>query len=263
MNIIVIVDENPYSEQVADTIIHVGKRYPDLNLIFAFLAKKITSQGKQKLSDLIERAKLNGISAQEDYVTYQYLSGACRYICNLAREVKADAIFVGEYLEEVVELLKNLCPEINLEVLKVFPFVGDVMTRGVVTAGKNTPISEIARLMKSHRIGSVIIEDNGKAIGIVTDSDLVRRVIAEDKDPKTTTAAEVMSSPLISASYDTELTKAAEIMAKNRIKRLPITKDDRVLGIVTVTDLTYNYPKIAKSVAASLYQVHRTMFNKI
>ncbi len=263
MNIIVIVDENPYSEQVADTIIHAGKRFPDLNLIFAYLAQNITSQGKQRLREFIERAKLNGISAKEDYVTYQYLSGACRYLCNLAREVKADAIFVGEYLEEVVELLKNLCPEINIEVVKVFPFVGDVMTKSVVTAGKDTTIPEIAKLMKSHRIGSVIIEDNGKAIGIVTESDLVRRVIAEEKDPKTTTAEEVMSSPLISASYDTELTKAADIMAKNRIKRLPITRDGKVIGIVTVTDLTYNYPKIAKSVAASLYQVHTTMFNNI
>ncbi len=256
MKILVITDENKYSEEVLDTIIRAGRRYPDISLIIAYLSRNITSEGKEKLRSYVEKAKSNGIEAEEDYVTFDFLTNACRYLCTLSKEEEIAAIFVGSPMKEVIELLRDLCPEVDLEVVNIFPVVGEIMTKDVITASQNTTAKDISITMKRHNIGSVIITDNNIPVGIVTESDLVRRVLAEGRDPNTTSAREIMSSPLITADYNMDTSEAASIMGSKKIKKLPVTKDGKLAGIITVSDMAYKFPKIAKSVAKNIHSLH-------
>lgn len=97
----------------------------------------------------------------------------------------------------------------------------------------------ISNLMKEGKVGSIIITDqNTEPVGIITERDIVRRVISDGKDPTITKAADIMSKPLITVGEDTHLYDVAKKMVKHKIRRLPVVKDTNTLvGIVTVTDI--------------------------
>jgi CBS domain-containing protein len=107
-------------------------------------------------------------------------------------------------------------------------------------------IFTISNLMKEGKVSSIIIIDqNRKPIGIITERDIVRRVISDGKDPKITKATDIMSKPLITVEENTHLYDATKKMVKHKIRRLPVIKVNNILvGIVTVTDIIrYCYEK--------------------
>ena len=83
----------------------------------------------------------------------------------------------------------------------------------------------------------IVLDKSNHPTGIITERDIVRRLVFESRDPKNTLVSEIMSSPLISLSDDAFIYDAAVVMSKYRIRRLPIVKDNMLLGIVTSTDL--------------------------
>lgn len=97
----------------------------------------------------------------------------------------------------------------------------------------------ISNLMKEGKVGSIIVIDqNTEPVGIITERDIVRRVISDGKDPTITKAVDIMSKPLITVGEDTHLYDVAKKMVKYKIRRLPVVKDNNTLvGIVTVTDI--------------------------
>ena len=107
-------------------------------------------------------------------------------------------------------------------------------------------IFTISNLMKKGKVSSIIIIDQHTTpVGIITERDIVRRVISEDKDPKITKATDIMSKPLITVQEDTHLYDVAKKMVKHKIRRLPVVNDNNTLvGIVTITDIIkYYYEK--------------------
>ena len=110
--------------------------------------------------------------------------------------------------------------------------VRDVMVSDPVTVSPNTSVREIAKIMKEKNIGSVIVVENDRMVGIVTEEDLIRRVLAEGKDPERTQAADVMTRPVVYVSPDTELKEAALLMARLGIGHLPVLEGNRVVGII-------------------------------
>ncbi|MDF2736878.1 MAG: putative signal transduction [Nitrososphaeraceae archaeon] len=107
-------------------------------------------------------------------------------------------------------------------------------------------IFTISNLMKEGKVSSIIIIDQHTTpVGIITERDLVRRVISDGKDPKITKATDIMSKPLITVEEDTHLYEVAKKMVKYKIRRLPVVKTNNTLvGIVTVTDIIkYYYEK--------------------
>lgn len=105
-------------------------------------------------------------------------------------------------------------------------------------------IFTISNLMKEGKVGSIIIMDqNNKPVGIITERDIVRRGVSDSKDPKTTKATEIMSNPLITVEKDTYLYEAAKKMVKNKIRRLPVVENNTLVGIVTVTDIIKYFHK--------------------
>jgi signal-transduction protein with cAMP-binding, CBS, and nucleotidyltransferase domain len=108
----------------------------------------------------------------------------------------------------------------------------------IVIAKDSESIFTISTLMKDKEVSSIIIIDqDDKPVGIITERDLVRRVVADGKDPKDTQATEIKSSPLITVDADDYLFDAVKIMEKNNIRRLPVVKDDAIVGFVTIKDI--------------------------
>jgi signal-transduction protein with cAMP-binding, CBS, and nucleotidyltransferase domain len=110
----------------------------------------------------------------------------------------------------------------------------------LVVANSFNTIFEISNLMKNRKVGSIIIinhDDKNYPIGIITERDIVRRVISDNKDPKYTKANEIMSKPLITIETNTFVYDVSVKMVKNKIRRLPVVKDKTLSGIVTITDI--------------------------
>ena len=104
----------------------------------------------------------------------------------------------------------------------------------------DTLISEAAKIMDRKSIGSVLVEENNKVVGIMTERDILRKIVAKGIDPNKTTAREIMNSPLITADADTSIEEASDIMAKHGIRRLVIMEDNKIAGIITVRAIAEN-----------------------
>jgi CBS domain-containing protein len=115
--------------------------------------------------------------------------------------------------------------------------VRDVMSRSVVTADFDMNVVDAARKMLENDVGSIIIVKEGKPMGIVTERDIVHKLISNDKKPSSVKLGDLMSSPLIMITPDEDLLNATRMMAKMKIRRLPVIKDGGLIGILTDTDI--------------------------
>jgi signal-transduction protein with cAMP-binding, CBS, and nucleotidyltransferase domain len=106
------------------------------------------------------------------------------------------------------------------------------------TALPTATIREITEQMKDRQRGAiVIVDEKNQPLGIITERDIVRRVVAEGRDPQQIRALDVMSHPIISVDPEVSIYDAALVMSKYRVRRLPIVRDNTLYGIVTATDL--------------------------
>ncbi len=131
-------------------------------------------------------------------------------------------------------------------------FVRDIMAVNVVSMPPDASIFEVSKAMAEMDIGSVIIADKDRPLGIITESDIVRRVIVGEKDTKTTIASEVMSSPIIHVEPGTGLTDAMRVMAKSNIRRVAVLKNNTLAGIITSRDLLRWSPELIDILVESL-----------
>jgi len=116
--------------------------------------------------------------------------------------------------------------------------VKEVMTRDVCTASKDESLLDASRKMLEFGVGSVIIVEDGRPIGIVTERDILKKVVARNRVPSRVKLKEIMSSPLITIKPTTSLREAADIMRKRGIRRLPIIDDNgNLVGIITDNDI--------------------------
>jgi signal-transduction protein with cAMP-binding, CBS, and nucleotidyltransferase domain len=110
----------------------------------------------------------------------------------------------------------------------------------LVVANSYDSIFMISNLMKERKVSSIIIshqDDQNYPVGIITERDIVRRVISNNKDPNHTKATEIMSKPLITIEANTYVYDVTVKMVKNKIRRLPVVKGKTLSGIVTITDI--------------------------
>lgn len=117
----------------------------------------------------------------------------------------------------------------------------DIMTKDLVTATSENTVVEVARLMKTEDIGPVLIVDNEQSrtlVGILTDRDIVLKVIAEGKDVNTTRVGEVMSKKLVTCRADDDVDIAMKAMAQYQLRRIPVVEENmRLVGIISQADL--------------------------
>ena len=126
--------------------------------------------------------------------------------------------------------------------------VQNIMVSNVITVETNTLVIDAVKIMNQHGIGCLVVMKNGSPAGIVTERDLLKRVLAESKNPKKIRVQEVMSRPLIIGKPDMEIEEVFKLMFERKIKKLPIVEDGKLLGLVTFTDLLSFQPQLIKVV---------------
>ena len=122
----------------------------------------------------------------------------------------------------------------------------DVMVEDVITVEEETTAKRVAELMNKHEIGCLIVMKMGKPAGIVTERDLVKRILLESKDPEKTKVKEIMSKPLIVGTPQMELEQTVSLMVEKKIKKLPVTQDGRLVGLITLTDILRFQPELLR-----------------
>lgn len=114
--------------------------------------------------------------------------------------------------------------------------VADIMKKSVISIDSSMTVQDAAKMMDDASIGAIVVIENGIAIGIITERDITRRIVAKGK-PVTTNVKDAMSSPLIVINPDDSVWEAAQLMKTRKIHRLPAVKDNRLVGIITTSDM--------------------------
>lgn len=135
--------------------------------------------------------------------------------------------------------------------------VKDVMNPDVKTIKKDSTIQEAADLMSRYSIGSLIVVVETRVVGIITERDILQKVVAGGKDATKTAVEEVMTKEVIMIGPETDIEDAAEIMMEKRIKKLPVISQNNLIGIITATDLCTASPKIIERLGELLLLPHK------
>ncbi|MDH3279122.1 MAG: CBS domain-containing protein [Nitrosopumilus sp.] len=114
--------------------------------------------------------------------------------------------------------------------------VADVMTKSVISVDASMTINETAKMMEDAKVGAVIIMENNTPVGIVTDRDFAVKVAAHAYEISSP-IKQIMSSPLLSINSDESVRNAADLMHERGVRKLPVISDDKVVGIITATDI--------------------------
>jgi CBS domain-containing protein len=115
--------------------------------------------------------------------------------------------------------------------------VGDLMTKNVVKSDKESTVYDLAKLMDKNGIGCVVIAENDKPLGIVTERDIITKCLARELNPRDTKAKDIMSFPVISIDPEAEILEAAKVMVSRMIRRLPVVENNKLVGIITTSDM--------------------------
>ncbi len=129
---------------------------------------------------------------------------------------------------------------------ELMPSVKEIMTKDVVSIDVNYSVFDAAEIMSSNQLGCLVVMDGEATVGIVTERDIVRRVCAR-KLPGETKVLEIMSKNLITIDPDASIKDAARVMSSNKIRRLPVLKDGKLVGILVASDFVRNLGKRSAS----------------
>jgi len=107
----------------------------------------------------------------------------------------------------------------------------------VATVDRKNTVLDAAKAMNEQRIGAVVVTDGNRVVGIFTERDILNRIVAAGKDPKTTRLEEVMTSPMACCRRDTRLMECRTVMTQKRIRHLPVVEDGKLYGIISAGDI--------------------------
>jgi CBS domain-containing protein len=120
--------------------------------------------------------------------------------------------------------------------------IEDVMSRKVLTVAPESTTTDAAKLMQKNNIGALPVVSGDRMVGILTDRDIVTRGVANGRDPNSLPVSQVMSQPVVCGSPNMDLGAATNLMAQKQIRRLPVVKDERLVGFVSLGDIAINSP---------------------
>jgi len=126
--------------------------------------------------------------------------------------------------------------------------VQDIMVSNVVTVRPDISVKEAVDSMNRYGIGCLVVVEKEDIVGIVTERDFLKRVLAKCKDPRNINVQEIMSKPLIVGKPDMHIQEVIKLMVDKRIKKLPIVENGKLQGLVTLTDLVSFQPQLIRVV---------------
>ncbi len=115
--------------------------------------------------------------------------------------------------------------------------IREVMTPSPETVDSGSTAVDAAKRMKQADAGMIPVVQNGKLVGTITDRDIAVRVVAEGKDPQTTTVGEIASKEVVTIEPDNDLSEALKLMARHQVRRLPVVEGDSVVGVIAQADV--------------------------
>lgn len=122
--------------------------------------------------------------------------------------------------------------------------IRDVMQKEVRVVRRDTPMKEVVATMSKYDVGSVVVVQDDRPIGIITERDVLTRLVEQCLAPETLTARYVMTTPVITISENATIEEAAKLMANKKAKRLPVMNSGKIVGILTITDIAFKVPAL-------------------
>jgi CBS domain-containing protein len=120
--------------------------------------------------------------------------------------------------------------------------VGDIMTKALISVNTKTTVFQVAKMMEQGGIGAVIVKKDDHLVGIITDRDYATKIVSHNISSDTP-VEEIMSSPLITINFDESISAAAQRMTSKKIRKLGVTDNGKVIGLITSTDLVTQLTK--------------------
>jgi signal-transduction protein with cAMP-binding, CBS, and nucleotidyltransferase domain len=120
--------------------------------------------------------------------------------------------------------------------------VKNIMTKPAIQIQHDKTVQEAAKTMVKNRVGSIIVVKDNNPIGIITETDINKKIVAPGKDPKKVTAKEIMSAPIVFSGPNEDVFVTVEKMKKNKVKRIPVVENGKIIGIVADTDIARASP---------------------
>ncbi|MFE7119131.1 CBS domain-containing protein [Streptomyces sp. NPDC057654] len=117
-------------------------------------------------------------------------------------------------------------------------FVKDVMTPAIASVSPDASLVEAAQLMRSQDIGDVLIAEDGRLLGVLTDRDIALRAVADGVDPLTVSCHSVCTREPVTVGPEEEVRAAVRLMREHSVRRLPVVEDGRPLGVISIGDLS-------------------------
>jgi len=129
--------------------------------------------------------------------------------------------------------------------------IRDVMVKNVITVDANYSVRHAAKVMNRFEIGCLVVMEKKAVVGIVTERDLLKKIVTEDRDPEKSFVKEIMSRPVIVVGPDMVLEDAVRLMFKHKIKKLPVMErfhgEEKLVGLITLTDIARFQPKLIET----------------
>lgn len=136
--------------------------------------------------------------------------------------------------------------------------VRDIMSKAIKVVRPDTLVKEVVATMNKFNIGSIVVVKGDRPVGIITERDILRRIVEPCLAPETLRAREVMTSPVVSIDANVSIDEAANTMTKKRIKRLLVVEREKLVGILTFTDIVTQVPKMLSILEELVRPHHRS-----
>jgi CBS domain-containing protein len=118
--------------------------------------------------------------------------------------------------------------------------VRDIMVRAVKVVEPDSSVKEVVTAMNRSNIGSIIVVNDDEPVGVISERDILKRVVEPCLSPEITMARQIMTSPVITIAESAKLEEAVKLMAEKRVRKIPVLKKGKLVGIITYTDIISN-----------------------
>lgn len=130
----------------------------------------------------------------------------------------------------------------------------------VYSIGLSASVRDAAVIMNDYKIGALVVIDQGKVVGIFTERDVLRRVVAERRDPSTATVEDVMTRDIVTCRPDTEVDQASQLMTDRRVRHLPVIDEEGgMVGLISIGDLNAFH---SRSQEKTIYHLHEYIYGR-
>lgn len=228
-----------------------------LGRIKPFLSRRKAPGSLEEFDQATERLLSRIFGPASDVLeTYTYAKlGEAASLVNLPEEAQEGGVHnvEGESLQQRKRVLESAISELEAQggraVGKSVPLAGltvaDYMSRDVRSVHLDATLREAGRLLSKWKVGSLLVDDHRRYIGIITDTDLSRKAVGRGLDPNTTSVRTCMSKPVISIEDSEPLAAAIALMKSKGVRHLAVTEDQTIIGILSVSDVLRAYAELA------------------